>query len=93
MFDFYITIANPDIGPQLKQIKERLDIMPTQADFDTAFEDMQTTLTKALDTEIQQVLDALNAAGGVPQSAIDKINAFRDSFKTKIENVVVPPTP
>jgi len=75
----------------LGKILTRLNIMPTNAEFEAAFADLKTALENALTAEIAEVIAALENQG-VPQSAIDSINAFRDSFVAKIQ-AVIPNTP
>lgn len=84
MFDFYITIANPDIGPQLKQIKERLQTMPTNDELTVKLQAVEDALT----TEIQQITDAL-AASGVSQENLDKL----DALKNRISGIIADQKP
>jgi hypothetical protein len=84
MLDFTFNIINPDVGPQLKQIQERLIIMPTQSDLDAKLAELETALT----TEIQEITDAL-AADGVSQASLDKL----DALKERISGIINPVPP
>lgn len=81
MFDINITIQNPEVSPKLKQIIERLNIMPTNTDLATKLKEVEDALTQ----EIQEITDAL-AANGVSQENLDKL----DSLKARISGIINP---
>jgi len=75
----------------LIHVLERLHDMPTQADFDaavaaisTAIDAEFTDLGQTITDETAKVLAALTAAGGIPQSAIDSVNALGARIATAV---------
>lgn len=67
----------------VNQILNRIHIMPTNEDLNTELSAVETTLTQ----EIQEIADALAAAGTVPQATIDRVVAL----KNRIAGIVNPP--
>lgn len=70
----------------------KLDAMPTEADLQSKLNDLEAAVVAAVETETAELTALLASVPGIPQSALDRVDAMRTNIAARIAGIVTPPT-